>query len=372
MASGDSLAKRKLDDPAPLESSKNPRILDAPPGILSPDPSSRNSSRSSSRSSSPSRLKKYFCHYEDCGKAYAKPSLLEQHIRMHTNERPFNCSSCGESFIRKDHLQRHMLKHTDEDAKPLHCSICGKGVNTNQHLRRHEKTHYKSFKCSHENCTESFYKHQSLKAHINSVHNASRLTCKECGKSFSRPGRLSDHMEKHHSATPKLICEYPGCFKAFKVWSALQLHIKSEHSKLSCDICGKRCVGPTGLANHMKIHDEMTAVKIWRCSLCDERYQKKEDLAQHYENSHPEHQSNEELQYASSVDSPIDEVLVSKPTKQTFQKQLKKGRIGSVISLLVSNVNERTILCHLCGRGFKKDYDLRRHLQWHEKKTTLQ
>ncbi|KAH3666479.1 hypothetical protein OGAPHI_003475 [Ogataea philodendri] len=357
--------KRKLEDSTLPEHAKNARVSEKTLEILSPAPSTRNSSRSPSRSSSPSRVKKYFCHYENCGKGYSKPSLLEQHLRSHTNERPFACTICEETFIRKDHLQRHMLKHTTPDDKPFHCSICSKGVNSLQHLKRHEKTHYKSFKCHFESCEEAFYKHQSLKAHINSVHDAARLTCTECGKAFSRPGRLSDHMEKQHSDTAKLICEYPGCFKAFKVWSALQLHIKSEHSKISCEICGKKCAGPTGLANHMKIHEDNDELKIWKCSICGERHQKKEELTVHYSEKHQETEVQEELQYARSNTAPESSVPRAKPGSQTFQKQLNKGRIGSVFDLVVSNVNERTILCELCGRGFKKDYDLKRHLDWH-------
>ena len=76
---------------------------------------------------SSSRPKKYMCTFENCGKAYNRPSLLEQHLRSHSNDRPFKCTieNCDKSFLRKSHLEAHIVSHSDD--KPYHCSICGKG-----------------------------------------------------------------------------------------------------------------------------------------------------------------------------------------------------------------------------------------------------
>ncbi|ODV83557.1 hypothetical protein CANARDRAFT_181321, partial [[Candida] arabinofermentans NRRL YB-2248] len=333
-------------------------------------------SASSSRSSSPSRVKKYLCTIPDCGRAYTRPSLLEQHQRSHTKDRPFQCTvtNCTESFTRKDHLNRHLLAHTSEESKPFHCSICGKGVNTKQHLKRHEKTHFKSFHCDHESCNESFYKHQSLKAHVNSVHDNQRLKCKECGKLFSRPGRLSEHYQRHHNTeleATKLVCEFPGCFKNFKIWSALQLHVKTDHPKIPCEICGKKCVGPSGLANHIKIHDEDKAILLWKCLYCSTKFLKKDELLKHYEELHPELESEEqeEQEEQEEEEHSMDEVLSSPVTKK-LSKLLKTASPTSVLDMITSNIDERVIECPKprCDRKFKKEYDLKRHLIWHEKR----
>lgn len=384
-------------------------------------------SASSSRASSP-RPKNYLCDFPGCSKAYSRPSLLEQHVRTHYGYRPFKCrvQTCEESFMRKDHLERHMLKHVGEKDKPFHCSVCGRGVNSKQHLKRHEKTHYKSFVCTYNGCSESFHKHQSLKAHIRAIHEGlSGHVCRVCGKQFNRPSRLVDHMEKHHSETAKLMCDFPGCYQAFRVWSALQLHVKTEHPRLKCEVCGKKCVGATGLANHMKIHDENTVIKLWKCVECGEKFHKKEDTVRHFAERHPLLELPEELQYtvkdekeralklgkvqkhkrgdsiqdatrlSGSDTEPEPEAeaeaeieakrklsrednetlsdcgfIVSSPTHNGFKRH-QTNRIPSspdVLDLIIDNVDMRLHCPYTnCHRLFRKDYDLQRHLSWHEK-----
>ncbi|XP_056273088.1 transcription factor HIVEP3 isoform X2 [Pseudoliparis swirei] len=53
---------------------------------------------------------KYVCTY--CGRACAKPSVLQKHIRSHTGERPYPCAPCGFSFKTKSNLYKHRKSHT--------------------------------------------------------------------------------------------------------------------------------------------------------------------------------------------------------------------------------------------------------------------
>ncbi|KAK6619511.1 hypothetical protein RUM43_012268 [Polyplax serrata] len=48
---------------------------------------------------------RYSCPY--CQLACAKPSVLQKHIRAHTNERPYPCSPCGFAFKTKSNLYKH-------------------------------------------------------------------------------------------------------------------------------------------------------------------------------------------------------------------------------------------------------------------------
>ncbi|CAK7909800.1 transcription factor IIIA [[Candida] anglica] len=362
------------------------------------------SSRTTTASSAP---KVHIC--DVCGKSYAKPSLLAQHQRTHSNERPFKCphEGCEKSFFRKSHLQAHELSHQSEESKPFTCSVCGKGVNSKQHLKRHEITHTKSFSCTVEGCNESFYKHQSLRHHILSVHERS-LSCKICNKTFSRPNRLAQHNLKFHSETPVYQCDHHGCFGNFKTWSALQLHIKTEHPKLKCPICDKGCVGRKGLKSHMQIHDEEKMVKLWNCTYCDVgQFVKKSDLIEHYNTFHDgnvpeellkpaakEHlatllsestdpntnpvtlaelngfvvvASDEEDEDEDNADQMSNDMKGSQKSIDSLNSTLQSGK-SSIIDLISKNFDAKKISCPKknCDRKFSRQYDLQRHLAWHE------
>lgn len=62
------------------------------------------------RDRKPQRPGKYVCTY--CGRACAKPSVLQKHIRSHTGERPYPCAPCGFSFKTKSNLYKHRKSHT--------------------------------------------------------------------------------------------------------------------------------------------------------------------------------------------------------------------------------------------------------------------
>lgn len=53
---------------------------------------------------------KYICSY--CNLACSKPSVLQKHIRAHTNERPYPCISCGSRFKTRSNLYKHCRSRT--------------------------------------------------------------------------------------------------------------------------------------------------------------------------------------------------------------------------------------------------------------------
>jgi len=56
------------------------------------------------------KLSRHTCKF--CGRVCAKPSVLQKHIRTHTGERPFPCTTCGLCFKTKSNLYKHCKSRT--------------------------------------------------------------------------------------------------------------------------------------------------------------------------------------------------------------------------------------------------------------------
>ncbi|AGO12089.1 AaceriAEL278Wp [[Ashbya] aceris (nom. inval.)] len=341
---------------------------------------------------SSTRRKTHYCDYEGCYKAFTRPSLLTEHQQTaHQGVRAYQCEQCGRGFTKKSHLERHLFSHSE--TKPFSCAVCGKGVTTRQQLRRHEITHTKSFKCPHEGCGEAFYKHPQLRSHVLAVHEQ-KLTCMHCGKRFQRPYRLKTHMAKHHGPTSQFRyqCTNAGCVQCFETWSALQQHLHTDHPKLPCGVCGKLCVGETGLQMHMAVHDESRIIKNWKCSICSRTtYAKMADLLAHYMESHSDAIPKELIEDASNGGlaaehaaeqhkeeadaeaarpkkrrkNSVNSLMGSLHTEEKIRKFIDSGQSG--LSLLLNTAGKKRKCPYLgCSRVFKtaEKYDL--HISKHK------
>ncbi|XP_060088951.1 zinc finger protein 831 [Heteronotia binoei] len=92
---------------------------------------------------SPKSAGKYLCKH--CGRDCLKPSVLEKHMRSHTGERPFPCTTCGIAFKTQSNLYKHRRTQTHvNNARPPSdsdsCSLLEEGEKEAENVRSLQTT----------------------------------------------------------------------------------------------------------------------------------------------------------------------------------------------------------------------------------------
>lgn len=249
------------------------------------------------------------CPY--CSKSFNRNARLTEHIRSHTNERPFVCThvGCSKAFLRDTHLKHH-LKSAHSDIRDYHCSWegCDKSFATGTRLRRHLEAHQgrEKYRCrGYDGCNKTFRKHETLRKHIltEHEHNPKPFSCdhvsrdgSRCDQSFDREDRLRAHQRALHDDTKYVctMCSADGTAKAvsFATFAELQSHLATYHLP-TCPHCRGAFRNNKELDRHLELvhglpSSSTTATQQWPCTYpdCTHLFSKKGNLNVHIRTVH--------------------------------------------------------------------------------------
>ncbi|PNF23056.1 hypothetical protein B7P43_G09812 [Cryptotermes secundus] len=286
--------------------------------------------------------------------------LLTEHMRVHSDERPYSCTQCGKCFHKRSQLSQHMVIHAD--ARQHICSVCGKIFNRLGNMKMHAKTHEDS----------------------------NKSMCKICKRTFNSMGELISHRRTHtkeeieeamkqpenQGAEPLVfVCDVCGKQLASKLTLKYHMMIHAGDKPFRCEICDKRFALKTKLQLHERIH---SSKKPFQCSFCTEGFQTKQYKIIH-ERIHTGERPYKCMQCTKAFRSRMllnQHMLVHsdlRPFKCSLCDKSFRRR-DTLDTHMRIHTGERPYSCNICGRGFKQKGDCNKHQRTHFKgrKTAVQ
>ncbi|XP_075158030.1 uncharacterized protein LOC142231300 [Haematobia irritans] len=134
---------------------------------------------------------------EICKKSFNSQYTLKYHkLRIHADDKKYECKICGRRVAKKFMLDQHMLVHSEDKTA---CKFCGREFVRKYQVEAHIKAVHqklKPFQCSH--CSESFASRKTLRHHVY-IHTGEKpYVCDICGQAYRQPTCLKNHRKIHN------------------------------------------------------------------------------------------------------------------------------------------------------------------------------
>ncbi|XP_046602032.1 zinc finger protein 569 isoform X1 [Neodiprion lecontei] len=238
------------------------------------------------------------CMHQGCLYKFSNKELMHQHANCHMDSQhahAFKCNICKDvKFSKWKPCSLHLWKEHKIDIDLLSCKMCetyksATMVKLVTHMRVHSEN--REYECPV--CGKCFKQSSQLRnhrvMHLNRKSNEAprwytSKTCELCGKTYADSKCLKNHMQAVHSKLRPYVCNVCGHSSARK--AMLQMHLRQHtgDKPYSCDICDYKTGDHNSLRRHIMRH---TGVRPYKCPHCSYSAIQSNSYKNHLRSKHP-------------------------------------------------------------------------------------